>query len=107
MQTESQIAPVREASVFRARVAIVGFGTVGRSVARILAARTDGVLRLTCVCNRRVARKRVDWLPSDVRWTESLDEVLAHHAASVRVLHRLTPFAVIMAGEGEFDPFKD
>jgi tRNA-splicing ligase RtcB len=36
-----------------------------------------------------------------------LDEVLAHHAASVRVLHRLTPFAVIMAGEGEFDPFKD
>lgn len=36
-----------------------------------------------------------------------LDEVLAHHAASVRVLHRLTPFAVVMAGEGEFDPFKD
>lgn len=36
-----------------------------------------------------------------------LDEVLAHHSASVRVLHRLTPFAVIMAGEGEFDPFKD
>jgi tRNA-splicing ligase RtcB len=36
-----------------------------------------------------------------------LDEVLAHHAASVRVLHRLTPFAVVMAGDGEFDPFKD
>jgi tRNA-splicing ligase RtcB (3'-phosphate/5'-hydroxy nucleic acid ligase) len=36
-----------------------------------------------------------------------LDDVLAHHAASVRVLHRLTPFAVVMAGEGEFDPFKD
>ncbi len=36
-----------------------------------------------------------------------LDEVLAHHSASVRVLHRLTPFAVVMAGDGEFDPFKD
>ena len=36
-----------------------------------------------------------------------LDEVLTHHAASTRVLHRLTPFAVVMGGEGEFDPFKD
>lgn len=36
-----------------------------------------------------------------------LDEVLAFHGTSVRVLHRLTPFAVVMAGAGEFDPFKD
>ncbi len=36
-----------------------------------------------------------------------LDDVLAHHATSTRVLHRLTPFAVVMAGSGEFDPFKD
>ena len=36
-----------------------------------------------------------------------LDEVLAHHAASVRVLHKLRPFAVVMAGDGEFDPFED
>lgn len=36
-----------------------------------------------------------------------LDEVLAHHNASTRVLHRLAPFAVVMAGAGEFDPFKD
>ncbi len=36
-----------------------------------------------------------------------LDEVLAYHATSTRVLHRLAPFAVVMAGEGEFDPFKD
>lgn len=36
-----------------------------------------------------------------------LPEVLAHHAASVRVVHTLRPFAVAMAGEGEFDPFKD
>jgi tRNA-splicing ligase RtcB len=36
-----------------------------------------------------------------------LPEVLAHHANSIRVLHTLRPFAVAMAGEGEFDPFKD
>jgi len=36
-----------------------------------------------------------------------LPEVLAHHAGTVRVLHRLRPFAVAMAGSDEFDPFKD
>lgn len=36
-----------------------------------------------------------------------LPEVLAHHANSIKVLHTLRPFAVAMAGEGEFDPFKD
>jgi tRNA-splicing ligase RtcB len=36
-----------------------------------------------------------------------LPEVLAEHAGSVRVLHTLRPFAVVMAGEHEFDPFKD
>jgi len=33
--------------------------------------------------------------------------VLAHHAGTVKVLHRLRPFAVAMAGAGEVDPFKD
>ena len=36
-----------------------------------------------------------------------LPEVLAHHAGTVRVLHTLRPFAVAMAGPGEFDPFRD
>lgn len=35
-----------------------------------------------------------------------LPEVLAHHANSVRVLHTLRPFAVVMAGNEE-DPWKD
>lgn len=76
MQTQTAKASA-DAAVFPARVAIVGFGTVGRSVAKILAARPGGPLRLTCVCNRNIARKRVEWLPSNVRWTESFDEVLA------------------------------
>ena len=36
-----------------------------------------------------------------------LPEVLAQHAGSVKVLHTLRPFAVAMAGDGEFDPYKD
>jgi tRNA-splicing ligase RtcB len=36
-----------------------------------------------------------------------LPEVLAQHAGTIRVQHTLRPFAVAMAGAGEFDPFKD
>jgi tRNA-splicing ligase RtcB len=36
-----------------------------------------------------------------------LPEVIAQHAGTIRVLHTLRPFAVAMAGAGEFDPFKD
>lgn len=36
-----------------------------------------------------------------------LPEVLAQHEGTMRVLHTLRPFAVAMAGAGEFDPFKD
>ena len=36
-----------------------------------------------------------------------LPDVLAHHAESVRIQHRLRPFAVVMAGSGEVDPYKD
>jgi tRNA-splicing ligase RtcB len=36
-----------------------------------------------------------------------LPDVLAWHAGSIRVLHRLRPFAVVMAGSKEIDPFKD
>jgi tRNA-splicing ligase RtcB len=36
-----------------------------------------------------------------------LDDVLAAHADSIEVLHRLTPIGVCMAGADTFDPFKD
>ena len=35
-----------------------------------------------------------------------LDEVLAAHATTIKVLHVLTPLGVAMAGE-EYDPYKD
>jgi homoserine dehydrogenase len=60
-------------------VALLGFGTVGSSVARILVERPElsDRLRLTHVFNRGVSRKRADWLTPDVIWTETFDEVLA------------------------------
>lgn len=36
-----------------------------------------------------------------------LPEVLEHHKDSIRILHTLTPIGVAMAGENEFDPYKD
>jgi homoserine dehydrogenase len=58
------------------RVALLGFGTVGQAVARILCSGEVPRVRLTHVFNRHVARKRVDWVPASVCWTESADEVL-------------------------------
>ncbi|HEX8710348.1 MAG TPA: homoserine dehydrogenase [Terracidiphilus sp.] len=59
------------------RIAIFGFGTVGSSVARILVESRPPELELTYVFNRGVARKRVDWTPPGVVWTEDAGEVLA------------------------------
>ncbi len=59
------------------RIAIFGFGTVGSSVARILVESRPQGIELTHIFNRRVARKRVDWVPSSVIWSEDADAVLA------------------------------
>jgi homoserine dehydrogenase len=61
------------------RVALLGFGTVGQSVARILAERPELAdrVQLTHVYNRGVSRKRVDWVGGPVNWTEALDDVFA------------------------------
>ena len=68
----------RESRVQRPlRIAIFGFGTVGSSVARILVESRPQGLELTHVFNRGVERKRVDWVPSSVEWSEDADAVLA------------------------------
>jgi len=36
-----------------------------------------------------------------------LNDVLEEHSNTINILHRLTPIGVAMAGENEFDPFKD
>ncbi len=62
------------------KVAILGFGTVGSSVARILCDLQPGALQLTHIFNRSVARKRVDWISCPVEWSEDADRVLASDA---------------------------
>ena len=62
------------------RVALLGFGTVGASVAKAL--RGFGEVRLTHVFNRDVARKRAltaaaAMVGADVVWTENVDEILS------------------------------
>jgi len=73
-------------------VALLGFGTVGSSVAKILCERANTHLRLTHVLNRNVERKKVDWLPSGVQWTENIDDVLSSDAhIVVEVMGGLQP----------------
>jgi homoserine dehydrogenase len=62
------------------RIAIFGFGTVGSSVARILVESQPHGLEISHIFNRGVARKRVDWTPPGVVWSEDADEVLASDA---------------------------
>lgn len=63
--------------VIPSTVAIAGFGTVGRAVARALTSASHPSLRLTHILNRHVERKKVDWVPASIRWTDDFDEVLA------------------------------
>src|SRR5262245_6953603 len=59
------------------RVGLLGFGTVGRSVARVLCDGHVPRVELRHIFNRGVASKRVDWVPSSIAWTDQIDDVLA------------------------------
>ncbi len=82
MKTEA--AAARSAGPASARVplkvAIVGFGTVGRSVAKVLSSGIHPSLQLSAICNRGVERKKVEWVRPDVQWTDSIDAVIASDA---------------------------
>jgi len=76
------------------KVALLGFGTVGASVARILVERPElaNRLQLTHVFNRGVTRKRADWVPSSVVWTDNFDDVLTGRPdVVVEVVGGVTP----------------
>lgn len=78
MSTQPKLELVRDVvpSAQTVDVAILGFGTVGRSVAEILSYSPDSRLRLTRVFNRDVDRKRVSWASDEVLWTEKIDDIL-------------------------------
>jgi homoserine dehydrogenase len=62
------------------QVALLGFGTVGSSVAKLLAASKFPGIQLTHIYNRDVVRKRTSAaakvVPASVIWTEKIDDVL-------------------------------
>ena len=81
MATKKKQAAVKKAKADAAvKVALLGFGTVGSSVARVLAARRFSGIELTHIFNRNVARKRgseaAKAVPASVVWTENIDEIL-------------------------------
>jgi len=86
------------------RVAIVGFGTVGRSVAHILTEQPS-CFQITHICNRAVERKRVSWVPRDVQWTEDFAAIVTSDAdVVVELLGGLAPAfewvrAALLAGK--------
>ncbi|MGD0940939.1 MAG: homoserine dehydrogenase [Terracidiphilus sp.] len=59
------------------RIALFGFGTVASSVARILVDSKPEGLELSHIYVRSIARRRADWVPSSVLWTEDANELLA------------------------------
>ena len=75
--SDSSVAGVESNSRKPLRIALFGFGTVGSSVGRILLeSKPDGIV-LTHVFNRNVARKKADWVPDRVVWSEDWEQVLA------------------------------
>ena len=76
----SQFAPLSVLPATPRKVALLGFGTVGSSVARILSSEIVPALELTHVFNRNVQRKRVSWVDPSVCWTEDVDAVLNSEA---------------------------
>ena len=76
MSTQPKLELVRDVVPLTSSVAILGFGTVGRSVAEILSYSPDSRLRLTHVFNRDVDRKRVSWADEEILWTDQVDDIL-------------------------------
>ena len=81
MTTKKTFAAKRSADATKiVKVAILGFGTVGSSVARLLAAHKFPGIELTHIYNRNVDRKRssaaAKFVPKTTLWTENIDAVL-------------------------------
>jgi len=81
------------------RVALIGFGTVGKAVAKILCDNRDGSLRLTHICNRNIEKKKQSWVPSDVIWTDDVASVLQSDVDIViELIGGLNPAGQIVRG---------
>ena len=74
------------------RVALIGFGTVGRAVAKILVEGARDSLHLTYICNRNFERKKQPWVPAEVIWTDNVESVLKSDVdVVIELIGGLTP----------------
>lgn len=74
------------------RVALIGFGTVGRAVAKILVEGARDSLHLTYICNRNFERKKQPWVPAEVIWTDDVESVLQSDVdVVIELIGGLTP----------------
>jgi homoserine dehydrogenase len=81
LATPTAFVPASAPQAGALKIAILGFGTVGSAVARILCDQpAHSPLRLTHVFNRNVERKKVDWVAEDVLWSSDVEQVLASDA---------------------------
>ena len=81
MATKKKAAVVKAKSAgSTVKVALLGFGTVGSSVAKVLVAAKFPGIQLTHIFNRDVERKRTSSaakaVPASVIWTEKIEDVL-------------------------------
>jgi len=74
-------------SAAKVKIALLGFGTVGSSVARVLSESKIPGVELTHIFNRDVQRKRASaaakYVPGSVVWTENFDDILNSRAEIV------------------------
>ena len=79
-----QSLSVKKGASKNLKVALLGFGTVGSSVAKVLAASKFPGIELTHIYNRNVERKRTSaaakFVPKTAVWTEDINFVLTSNA---------------------------
>ena len=80
MATKKKSVAKKKPTDSTVKVALLGFGTVGSSVAQVLAASKFPGVQLTHIFNRSVERKRssaaAKAVPASVVWTENIEDIL-------------------------------
>lgn len=72
------------------RIALAGFGTVARSVVKLMQEAPEDAA-VSAVLTRRASDRREGWVGTGVRWTESLDDALADADVFVELIGGLDP----------------
>ena len=87
LKAVTTLTKTTDASNAPVKIALLGFGTVGSTVARVIAESKLPGVELTHIFNRNVERKRASaaakCVPASVVWTENFDDILNSRAEIV------------------------